>query len=54
MRILQGILKGIFSIIWFVLAAAVKLLGLSIQLLFCMFVLAFKFVFVMMHAANFD
>lgn len=54
MRIFQGILKGIFSVIWLVLVMAVKLLGLSIQLLFCMFVLALKFVFVMLHAASFD
>lgn len=54
MRILRAILKGSFSIICLILATAVKLLGLSIQLLFCMFVLALKFVFVMLHAASFD
>lgn len=54
MRILQTILKVTFSIIWMVLVFAVKLLGLLIQILFSMAVLAFKFVFVMMHAASFD
>lgn len=54
MGILRGILKGIFSVIWLVLVAAVKLLGLSVRLLFCLFVLAMQMVFVMLHAASFD
>lgn len=54
MGLLQRILKGILSLIWLLLTAAVKLLGLSMQLMFCMFVLALKVFGVMLHAASFD
>lgn len=54
MGILQGILKGMLSCIWLLLTAAVKLLGLSAQLLICMFVLALNVFCVMLHAASFD
>lgn len=54
MGILQGILKGIVSLVWMVLVTAVKLLGLFVQMIFCMAVLALKVFCVMLHAASFD
>lgn len=54
MGILQRILKGTFSLIWTVLIVAVKLLGLSAQMLFYMLVLALQVFCVMLHAASFD
>ncbi len=54
MRILQEILKGIFSLIWLALVMAVKLLGLFVQLMFCMAVLALKVFCVMLHMTSFD
>ena len=54
MGILQKILKGILSLIWLLLTVAIKMFGLSVQLLFCMLVLALKVFCVMLHAASFD
>lgn len=54
MGILQEILKGTFSLIWLLLTVAVKLLGLSVRLLFCMLVLALQVFCVMLHATSFD
>lgn len=54
MRILQRILKGIFSLVWLVLVTAMKLLCLFLQMIFCMAVLALKVFCVTLHAASFD
>lgn len=53
MRILTMILKGIFSIIWLVLDLAIKLLGLLIQIIFSVTVLAFKLAFMAMNSVSY-